>query len=252
MKKHNKLFILIFGMLALSGCPAPIDTTNVKPTSTASSIVAIPSITPSPGGSDDSGLFNPTPSPTSTTPSNTSNTTPIPTITTTPTTLNTNIAKVLFTTISSNEGSLGSTITIKGSNFINGKAKNILFVNSVNTEITAKIINLTDNEIKFSIPDNTRSGILAGSTELSQSYQFVKVFIVNENGEKVLVNDLFKILFSSSSNSNTSSTGGGGNLIVVPSPDANVTIEFNPNAPIPVNGNVVIEVNTNAPTQNQN
>lgn len=259
-KKNKALNVLLLSTVLITGClpptntlnnsPSPAVTGSINPSSSVTpepDTTISPTATPSIGGGGGNVVTSPTPI---------SNTTPIPGVTSTPTPTNTNLPKVSFTSLSSLEGVPGNVITIRGSNFINGKVKNIVFVNTVNSEITATIVRVSDTELVFSIPDNTRTGIASGSAELSQAYQFLKVYFVLDTSEKILINDFFKILFTNSSNSSGGGGVGGGSSLgggdtPTPSPtstNGNVTVIVDPNQPTQTTGNVNVTVDFNSPT----
>lgn len=260
MKKNYKSVSLILPLfIALAACqppvalvptiPNPTPTSSISNNSTVGTVTEPTNPNPTPTvniGGGGGGLQEPIPTVTPSSITTIGTSTPIPTPIT-------NLPQITISSVSLSEANSGNVVTLRGTNFINGKAKNILFVNSANTEITATIVKITDNELTFSVPDNTRSGIPAGSNELSQAYQYVKVFITNENAQRITINDSFKIIFlSSGSTSGGGFSGGGGSLIVLPTPSPTVTATPTPiPTPTPNTGNVIVDFNPNPPTQVQ-
>jgi hypothetical protein len=222
MKKSKQANILIISTILLSACvPQNTNLNQSEPKPIASTLN---------NNSNETPKTNPSPIT-----NNSININPTleikPTVTPSVVVENPLLTKVSFTSISKNDGTSGALLTIKGNNFITGKAKSIVFVNSSNTEIQSNISKMDNTEIVLSIPSNTILGIAKESLELSQSYHYVKVFIKLENGEKILVSENFKVLLSIPSSSSGSNSSGGSTLETNTSTNGNVTVVVNPSTP---------------------
>lgn len=231
----NKFLYSLLSLLVLNAC--------VSQTANLTQSTPKPTSTPVTNNTNDTKPKN---EPTINTPNNvvstivTTSPTPTPNnsnqntnTTNTAVTVNTELPKITFSALGQNEANSGSSLTLKGNNFTSGKVKNLVFVNSSNTELQASISKMDNTEIIFSVPSNLLNGI-TNTVELSQSYQFVKIYLNLENGQKLLVSDLFKVLFSnsgSSSSSSSSSSGGGSSLGAPTTVTGSVSVVVNPTAP---------------------
>lgn len=246
MLKKTTNIPLIMGVFVVLGCtpnnmPTPDATKSNVPASNSPISSPNVSVTSTPSSTSQPILVNPTPTAFISPSANTT----IPSVTP--------LIKVSVLSVSTKEGNIGNSVLLKGNNFISGNVKEVIFVNSANSEIKANISNKTENEINFTIPGNTLINIPSNSYEINQGYQYLKLFLVLNNSEKVLVSDLFKIYTTSNTSGSSSggggSSSGGGSTTTPASGNGNVTVSVNTSAPTQSTGNVSVNVDTSQPSQ---